>query len=40
MHLMRKPAKPKWRPFAYAVNADERIQNWEPFLGAMADGVE
>jgi 5-methylcytosine-specific restriction endonuclease McrA len=35
MHLLKKPAKPKWRPFAYSVTADERTEMWEPFLGEL-----
>jgi hypothetical protein len=35
MHLLKKPAKPKWRPFAYSVTADERTETWEPFLGEL-----
>ncbi len=36
MHLLRKPTKPKWRPFAYSVNAAERTDHWIPFLGDLA----
>jgi 5-methylcytosine-specific restriction endonuclease McrA len=37
MHLIRKPTKPKWRPFAYAVNSADRVEHWEPFLGEMME---
>jgi 5-methylcytosine-specific restriction endonuclease McrA len=37
MHLLRKPAKPKWRPFAYSVVAAERSETWAPFLGELEE---
>ncbi len=37
MHLLKKPTKPKWRPFAYAVSTADRVEHWEPFLGELAE---
>jgi 5-methylcytosine-specific restriction endonuclease McrA len=36
LHLIRKPGKPKWRPFAYSLAESERVDTWAPFLGEIA----